>query len=118
MSKTVVILIIFFIIGALLLGLIKQITTALHSGERLNHQAEEVNKLQEENNKLKKRLERAKSYQSWEEIARDKLNLSKPGETVVVLPDDYIDRTIQLYEYRPIEIEIPNWQGWLNLFFR
>lgn len=118
MPKTVIILIIFLIIGGLLLGLIKQITTALQSGERLNQQAEEVNKLQEENNKLKNKLERAKSYQSWEEIARDKLNLSRSGETTVVLPDDYINRTIQLYEYKPIGVNIPNWQGWLNLFFR
>lgn len=118
MPKTVVILIIFLTLGVILLGLTKQITNALQSGERLNNQAEEVNKLQEENKQLKDNLERAKSYQSWEEIARDKLNLSKSGETVVVVPDDYINRAIQMYEYHPVEINIPNWQGWLNLFFR
>lgn len=118
MPKTVVILIIFLTLGSILLGLTKQITSALQSGERLNRQAEEVNKLQEENKQLKDNLERVKSYQSWEGIARDKLNLSRPGETVVVVPDDYINRTIQMYEYKPMEVHIPNWQGWLNLFFR
>lgn len=118
MPKSIVFLIIVVIIAVILLGLGKQISTALQAGERLDREAVEVSKLQDKNNQLKKQLEEVKTYQYWERVARDKLNLVKPGETVVIIPDESVDKVLGLYEHTVEEIKTPNWQGWLNLLFR
>jgi len=63
---------------------------------------------------LEKQLEYVKSNDFVEKEAREKLGMSKPGETVVILPDN-VEKIVGGQE----EIknpEIPNWKKWGQLF--
>lgn len=76
---------------------------------------EEVNNLQTENRELKNKLSQVNTAQFTEEIARNQLNMAKEGETIVVIPDELIEKVLGA-DIKPIEIKMPNWQGWLKLF--
>lgn len=117
MPRTLIIIVILAITLTVLIGLFRQISDALSAGGRLERSAEEVGKLQQENIQLKNKLAESQSYESWEKTARDHLNLSKPGEVVVMIPKEEIDKQVRIYEIKDDRIEIPNWQGWINLFF-
>lgn len=78
------------------------------------HEAElNVQKAQTRNEALKRELARVESPQYIEQEARNKLNLSKDGEIVVLLPS-----ISPLVEPIPtISENIPNWEKWRRVFF-
>lgn len=115
MNKTISIIVIVIVAVGILTSLSKQIVTALNASQRLDDQAARVTKLAEKNNQLKKELADSQSPDNIEKIARDELNLAKPGETVVVIPEELITKVID--DQKPkVEPILPNWQGWLKLF--
>ncbi len=74
------------------------------------------------NTKLNRELIEIQSPEFIEKQAREKLNMSRPKETVVVIPKELIEQTAsQTATYsasffnRPEEI--PNWKKWWNLFW-
>ena len=74
---------------------------------------EEVrNSLKKDSGELQKELARVQSPEYIEEVARDKLNLQKEGEVVVVLPETLASPEPQT-EPRPQA----NWNKWWKLFF-
>ena len=97
-------------------NLLGQITDALRSGERLSSQAEAVFKLEVKNRELKKKLSQINSPQFIEQQARDKLGLGKPGETIVIIPEDKLKLIMGASE--SAEVRLPNWLGWLKVFFK
>ncbi len=97
-----------------LFGLGKQISKALEAGHRLDKAADNLNKLQQENRELQNRLVQVQRLEFIEEQARNKLNLAKKGETIVVIPQEEIDKVLGLNK-KVKEIKLPNWQGWLKL---
>jgi|SRR3989344_358844 len=104
------------IVGILIVfALTKQIISALESGKRLDQSADKVTNLQAENRKLKQSLEKAEEIGTIEEILRDDLNMGLPNETIVVVPEELIKKTLE-GEKPPPEVKIPNWQRWLKLF--
>lgn len=116
MPRIVTIIVIIIVALVILLGLARQINDAITSASRLDQAAEEVNQLQEKNRNLKNELSQVQKYETIEKIARDKLNLTKPDETVIVVPDELIDKVLAVQ--KPVEeVRLPNWQGWLKLFF-
>ena len=117
MSKTVSLLVIFVISIVILIGLVRQIKDALEAGSRLDRATDEVSALQAENRSLKQKLENSKSFEFIEEIARNKLNLGKPNETVVIIQKELIDNLINAQK-KVEEPKLPNWKGWLRLFWR
>lgn len=98
-------------------GLGKQFYSSLQTGERLEVEIEEVDRLQKRNAQLKKRLEEVQTPQFIEEAARNKLNFSRPNETVIIIPQEEIDKVLNA-EKKVEEIKLPNWQAWLRLFWR
>lgn len=117
MSKTITVIVIVAISGVVLVSLGGQIGDALEAGKRLDNQVEEVARLQERNNWLRERLTEAQNYQTIEEIARNKLNLAKPNETVVIISETALAQV--LGTQRKVELPIlSNWQGWLKLLLR
>lgn len=110
----VVILVIFLVI---LYSLGKQIADSLQAGGRLNEEAEELVRLQRENSTLKKKLAESESVSFIEEEARNKLNFAREGESIVLIPQEEIDKVIQAEKTAPINQE-PNWRGWLRLFWK
>ena len=109
---TIIIAVVFAIL--ILAGLFKQINQALEAGKRLDQAADDVSKLQDKNRQLHAKLDQSKSISFVEQIARDQLNLAKPNETIVIIPQDQI-RAILAANTHVEPAPLPNWQGWLKL---
>ena len=58
-----------------------------------------------------------KSQDFIEQQARDKLGLAKEGETIVIIPEEKINQVLGMAK-QVVEPRLPNWQGWLRLFWR
>ncbi len=116
MPKSAIFFTLAIILTIILISLIRQISDALESGNRLDLAVTEVGNLQSENKKLKIMLETAKSYDSIEELLRNKLNMKKPGETIVIIPKEKIQNLLDAQNKKEEVIKIPNWQSWLRLF--
>lgn len=96
-------------------NLVNQILGAFKSSDRLSQAVEKVYSLEAKNKELKKQLAEIKSPKFVEQQARDKLGLSKAGETVVIIPEQKIKAVLGTSQ--PAQIRLPNWQGWLRIFF-
>ena len=98
-------------------SLARNITKIKNAQGRIGRTKERVEKLQKENEELQLKIEEAKKWENIEKQLRDKLGLSKEGETIVVLPDAEILR--KLVPPIPEEEETlpdPNWKKWLRAF--
>ncbi len=115
MSKKIVILLVGVVVVALAWSLIGQIMTTVKSGDRLQEDADKLHSLEIKNNELKAKLEEVKKPSFVEQQARDKLGLSREGETIVIIPDDKLNQVLGVAKNKE-EIRLPNWQGWLKLF--
>lgn len=69
--------------------------------------------LKQKNRQLAEELRLAQSLEFIEKQAREKLNLQREGEVVVVLPPDLASPQPQVL----VETELSNWQQWWRLFF-
>ena len=87
---------------------------------RVSEVEDEVSELRRENEELKRLSEKTTSDEFVEQEIRDKLGLVKPGEKVVILPEEYIDDSGGFVESsEPSEVkELENWKKWWNLFFK
>lgn len=117
MLKKLLIIVALLVMAIILYGLGKQIVDSLQSGERVGAEERKLAELQQKNAALKQRLAEVNSLPFLEAQARDKFNLARPNETVVVIPEAEIDKILQASK-PPEQPKISNWQGWLNLFFR
>lgn len=68
--------------------------------------------LKNKNQELKETLKGVQSQEFIEKEAREKLNMGKRGEVVVILPNN---RTIKQPNNK--EEDLPNWKKWYKLFF-
>lgn len=115
MFKKILVIVIIIVAVIILIGLFRQIYAALGTDKRLEELLESVGSLERENKQFKKDLAQAESYDSVEEVARNDLSLAMPNETVIVVPENLIEKAM-MPEEKPVEIAVPNWQGWLKLF--
>jgi len=108
--------IIIVIIGTgLIISLSRNIYRLLKADDQVKLAQENLKKLEEEHQELLKKKEYYQSEEFVEKEARNKLNLSKPDETVVILPPN-LGQTVEKIGSTPTR-ELPNWQEWLKLFF-
>ena len=110
-----------FIFGLLLVfiiayNLIGQIIATLKSGDRIEIATERLHQLEVENAELKINLEEVKKQDFIETQARNKLGLAKEGEVIVIIPDEKIDLLLGLNKKKE-EVRLPNYLGWLKLFW-
>ncbi len=98
-------------------NLVAQILNTIKSGDRLSIQAEIVYNLEAKNRELKKKLTHIQSPQFIEEQARNKLGLSKSGETIVVIPEEKLKQVLGASNSAQI-VRLPNWLGWFRVFFK
>lgn len=98
-------------------SLIKQIYDSSQVGNRLNTETAKLVSLQKQNSELKSQLQKVNSIEFIESEARDRLNFSRMGETVVIISQDEINKVLGTMTEKKEEI-LPNWQGWLKLFFK
>lgn len=111
-----------FIVGSLIIvivasNMIGQIYQAVKSGDRFSNELEKLRTLEIKNEELKSQLKLVKTFSFIEQQARDKLGLVKEGETVVVIPTERISQVLGMQQEGNIEVKLPNWLGWLKLFF-
>lgn len=97
-------------------GLGKQISKALQATKRLDIATDRLSKLQAEQRKLQNQLTEVKSIAFIEQQIRNKLGMVRSNETIMIIPQDQIDKVLGLNKKAP-EIQIPNYQGWLKLIF-
>lgn len=100
---------------SLIINLSRDILRLIKAGGQIKLTEEELAEKSQENKQL---LEKKKFYTSEEfveEEARNKLNMARPGETIVVLPQNVSELVGR--EEKEVFQEIPNWQKWWKLFF-
>jgi len=72
-------------------------------------------KLEEERDKLKVEQENVNSEFYLEKVAREELHLTKPGETVVIVPESILVGTqVNDVGEKPQEAK-PNWTLWFEI---
>ena len=98
-------------------NLITQISDAVSSSERLSQQAETVYKLEAKNKELRKKLSKIQSPQFIEQQARDKLGMSKPGETIIIIPQEKLKQILGASSSAE-PARLPNWLGWVKVFLK
>jgi cell division protein FtsB len=102
----------------LVISLIRNIMKISQVGKRIDEASLRVEKLKEENLQLSERLDEVQSELYIESELRDKLGLAKEGETILVLPEEDIVRSLAPKLSQEEEIlPDPNWKKWLKLFF-
>lgn len=112
-SRLVQIVIIFIGIG-LIVNLSKDIIGLLKSAGELKLTEQRVEEVKEETLSLKQKKEYYQSNEFIEEMARNKLNMVREGEAVVILPPNI--KEVLGYQDSTLPEYISNWKQWLNLF--
>lgn len=112
MRKIILYVVILFQI-ALIVSLVRGIQLSRRASLRIASMEEAKAKLIAEQEKLKQEEEYVQSPYYLEKVARDELHLSKPGETVVIVPEG------QLTDQGPADAkamagegEKANWRKW------
>ncbi len=116
MIKKIVLSLIILITLVIAYNLITQILEATKSGERLSQAADEVYKLEIKNKALKQKLIQIQSPEFMETEIRNRLGLTKAGETLVVIPEEKLK--LVLGASSSAQIRLPNWLGWWKVFFK
>lgn len=117
MSRVVVYAILIFQI-VLIGSLIRGIQVSYKSRERVEILQEKKVQLEEENAKLKEDVAYVQSDYYIEKVAREELQRAKPGEQVVILPENQrIDSSKEEGEKKQ-EKQLKNWEKWLELLIR
>lgn len=82
---------------------------------RVSEAEAEVRQMAEEKERLIEEQREKTSEWAVEREIREKLNMAKPGETVVIVPEDlpWIEEPNQ--EEVETQVEKPNWQKWWEL---
>lgn len=106
----------------LVVSLSRSILAIVVKGKAVEEAKNNVEKTLAENNKLNKDLLYVQSQEYIEKQAREKLNMSKKGETVVIVPEE-LTKQIATFEatlsasFFEHPQPIPNWKKWWSLFF-
>ncbi|MBI3887729.1 septum formation initiator family protein [Candidatus Microgenomates bacterium] len=81
------------------------------AGDKLVSRQNKLNQLQTQRDNLMREKAKIDSPLYLEEIARDKLGMSKEGENVIIIPKELLVDNSK----KQVEAEIPNWKKWINL---
>jgi len=126
MKKKFPVIILYFVIGVFFAGIISY--SAVREAYRnrkieadISKLNQEKEKIQKENEALSKSIAFFETSQYQEKVAKQKLNLQKADENVVIVkPAPEQEKTEATPESKE-EIktpEVPNYKKWLNLFFK
>jgi len=101
----------------LVVGLVKDIWRLMHADERIHKAEKQLTSLKKENQQLAEKLDYYQSDQFLEEQIRDKLQMAKPGEKIVILPEDLGKVASEGQKFKKENQQLlPNWKKWLELF--
>lgn len=110
MRRTVLYFILFFQV-MLIISLVRGTYETLKSRERIAKLEEQRTQLEERKRELEEKMAEVTSPGYLEKVAREELHLSRPGETVVIVPDKLrVGETVN-HGGEDTE-EKANWQKW------
>ncbi|PIS08798.1 hypothetical protein COT75_04945 [Candidatus Beckwithbacteria bacterium CG10_big_fil_rev_8_21_14_0_10_34_10] len=116
-------LLVFFLSFILIINLSRDVWRLYNSEERITKSQENLAKLKEENRELEELNKHYQSDEFLEEQIRNKLQMAKKGETIIILPEEISQGRISTsYEgikkdtFEGKEENKQNWQKWLELF--
>lgn len=108
---------IWVLIVILTFSLIKNLGRVKQGNQALNEEKDRIEKIKKDNESLKNQITKSKSPEFIEKEVRDKLGLVKPGEAIVVLPDEQILKSLAPQDTtEPDTLPDPTWKRWLKLF--
>lgn len=99
----------------LIVKLSKDILRLLKAGEQIRLAEQRVLQLEKEKKELSEKRQYYYSQDFIEEEARNKLNMARPGETIVILPPN-LEELLGRQKLKQA-LELPNWKRWWKLFF-
>jgi cell division protein FtsB len=82
------------------------------TGERVEEAGRQLAAAEEENRQLTAKLKEVQTPEYMERQAREKLGYGKPGEVVIVIPDDQNPKS----EILSSKEGVPNWIRWRKLY--
>lgn len=118
MRKKLGLVLIIVVLCFIVYNSIFQIFGAFKAGDRLTEAAKNLKNIEIKNKELKKQLEQASTIDFIEIQARNKLGLVKPGETVVIIPQNKLQAVLGAAKEDIDQKRFPNPVGWLKLFLR
>ncbi len=95
-----------------------RIYIALRAADRLTEAVNKLHDLEIKNAELKNKLKIVSSVEFIEKQARDKLNLAKEGDTIVVISEEKLKQVIRAQRDSLPELNLPNYLLWWRLFFK
>lgn len=114
MRKTGLQIAIIFVGIILIIKLCGDILRLRRAADQIEIAEKRVEQLEDEKRELLKKKEYYQSEEFIEQEARNKLNMARPGETIVVLPQTG-GKSSEFGEKKTEELQ--NWQKWWKLFF-
>lgn len=117
MRKKLITLAILIIGVSLIVNLSRDILRLLKAGEQVKITEEKVQEQQKEHEELVEKKEYFQSEEFIEEEARNKLNMAREEETIVILPPNVDKMSEWMKQEGGEEENLPNWKRWWNLFF-
>jgi len=100
---------------SLMVNLSRDILRLVKVGEQVQQAERVLERRQRENEQLVVQKEDYTSDEFVEEMARNKLNMAKEEETVVILPENMAELLGR--KKRQLAKNSPSWQQWWELFF-
>jgi cell division protein FtsB len=115
-----------FIAGIILAGVIaaRAIQEAYRNQKiekEINALKQEAQNIQNENSTLQKQIDYYSTSQFIEKVSKDKMDMQKPGENVVVVSQEVAQKPQAVSEEIKVsntEQDLPNYVKWWNLFFK
>jgi cell division protein FtsL len=106
------------VLAFLCLSLVRSVNRTRRAMSEIAEVQKRVDNLRQENEEMERRLEEESSGEFIEKQLRDKLNMAKNGEIVVVLPDpEIVKKFAPKVEEEHLNLPDPNWKKWMKLFF-
>lgn len=103
-----------FVVG---FGTLRNIQTLSKSKLRIKEAEEKLQKLENENRELGFKRDVVNSMEFKESQIRDKLNMVKEGEIIVILPEiEIVKRFAESETTVETQPQEPNWKKWIDLF--
>ncbi len=100
----------------LILNFSRELINLSQAGNRLEEIREDVKKLRFKNWQLKQEVDYRKTDEFLEKEIRDKLGMARKGETVVILPQEKIEKIASQAAAEKKERQLSIWRQWLELF--
>ncbi len=115
MKRFIALLILFFSLF-LIFNFSRELLKLAKSGERIKEVEVKLEKLKITRWQLQEEKKYRESPAFLEKEIRDKLLMGKPGETVVILPQEEIDKIASPAGEPARMVELPIWRQWLEVF--